>query len=509
MSALRIPRRGVGEVWWWLSRLARYSWRHKRQVLLVAAVGVLSFYFDLRWPALPLVLLVPVLVLLVWERCWPVGFQVQVADRLFRRRTARWLRRSWVPVMEACGLTRRTPGGQVAQAPTLRRLVWEGHQLVASPRLLTGQTVDDVEAAAERLRVSLDATRLRVIPDAAAIDCRLVWSFGDPLAAAFTHPVPADHAIDLDAVTLGRTEDGALWRMPLRVSTLVAGSSGAGKGSVLWSLVLSLAPAVKAGLAQLHGIDLKGGMELGPGKAMFTRYATDAAEAVIMLEDAVIACEDRAKRLAGHTRFHTPTVAEPLVIVVIDELASLVAYLPDRDLLKRAEVALARLLSIGRAPGFYAFAFVQDPRKEVLKMRQLFTQAVALRLRDKEEAGMVLGEGAVNSGARCHKIGRATPGVGYAVGEDGLIVKVRAGFVTDDTIHTTAHQFPAPTQQPIVPPTDDEFDGGSADGGSGPRPRKPSGGSGSRPRKPRASRRQTNDDTSTGSETTPGEETAA
>ena len=46
----------------------------------------------------------------------------------------------------------------------------------------------------------------------------------------------------------------------------------------------------------------------------------------------------------------TPTIAEPLVLVMIDELAMLTAYLTDRDLSKRADAALRSLLTLGRAP---------------------------------------------------------------------------------------------------------------------------------------------------------------
>ena len=37
-------------------------------------------------------------------------------------------------------------------------------------------------------------------------------------------------------------------------------------------------------------------------------------------------------------------------------------------------------------------------------MRHLFTQAIGLRLRDREEVAMVLGDGALRHGALCHKI---------------------------------------------------------------------------------------------------------
>ena len=219
-----------------------------------------------------------------------------------------------------------------------------------------------------------------------------------------------------------------------------------------WGLVFGLGPANKAGLVQLHGIDLKGGMELSMGQALFTRYARTAETAVILLEDAAAALQARAARLAGLVRQHTPTVADPLVVVVIDELAALIAYNPDRDLTRRAEAALSIILSQGRAVGYVVFAFLQDPRKETVKMRHLFTQAVGLRLRDREEVAMVLGDGAIAAGALCHKIPVSTPGVGYVLGEDGRPVRVRAGYVSDDMIRAAAEFFPALQQIPIIVP---------------------------------------------------------
>ena len=82
-------------------------------------------------------------------------------------------------------------------------------------------------------------------------------------------------------------------------------------------------------------------------------------------------------------------------MVMIDELAALTAYCPERDLQRRAEMAINLLCSQGRAPGFMVFACLQDPRKEVIPSRGLFTQMVGLRLKDLSETSMVLGEVAV------------------------------------------------------------------------------------------------------------------
>ena len=79
-----------------------------------------------------------------------------------------------------------------------------------------------------------------------------------------------------------------------------------------------------------------------------TLYELDFAH---VLEDAVFVMRRRQATLRGHTRLHTPMVAEPLIVVVIDELASLTAYVIDRDAKKRITAALSLLLSQGRAVG--------------------------------------------------------------------------------------------------------------------------------------------------------------
>jgi S-DNA-T family DNA segregation ATPase FtsK/SpoIIIE len=270
---------------------------------------------------------------------------------------------------------------------------------------------------------------------------------------------------------MGVTETGERWLMPIRVSTLTAGSAGSGKASAMWMLLLNLAPAIKTGLVQVHGIDLKGGMELAMGRRLFTRYATRLTEAVVILENAVAAMTARATKIAGHVRAHTPTIAEPLVVVLIDELAMLTAYSTDRDLTKRADAALRALLALGRAPGYVVHAYLQDPRKETVPQRHLFNQANAMRLREREEVVMVLNEGAVGAGAACHKIPRGTPGIGYALTETGDIARVRVAFVTDAMIRALAAQFPAPVQIPVTLPDPDP---------------EPAGARSRSPRKPRA-----------------------
>ena len=246
----------------------------------------------------------------------------------------------------------------------------------------------------------------------------------------------------LERVELGRALSGNPWTADARIHTLVAGMTGAGKGSVMWSLLVALAPAVHAGTVRLVGVDLKAGMELTHAPALFSALATTPEQAVAVLEREADLLTTRADRMAGQARAHQPTPADPHVLVVVDELAALTAYITDAQLRRRADTALRILLTQGRAPGWSVWAWVQDPRKDTVPMRNLFPQMVGLRLKDAFETEMVLGEAATKT-APCHRIDPRHPGTGYAVAEDGSVSKVRAHYANDDLIHHINGQYPA------------------------------------------------------------------
>jgi S-DNA-T family DNA segregation ATPase FtsK/SpoIIIE len=91
-----------------------------------------------------------------------------------------------------------------------------------------------------------------------------------------------------------------------------------------------------------------------------TPWQTEMAE---MLEDAVHSMRERAEQLRGRTRKHTPNTDQPLIVIVIDEIASLTAYITDPALRHRITDALSLLLSQGRALGITVIAATQDPAK--------------------------------------------------------------------------------------------------------------------------------------------------
>jgi S-DNA-T family DNA segregation ATPase FtsK/SpoIIIE len=467
-SRLRDTARLVGRELVWSGRgtvrlMVRYP-RPSGLLLLVLAVSVLTGFRVVGVAALAMLA-----VFALWCRLGPVSFARCCAGPLRRWLVRRWMRREWPAIAAGCGLSVHPPVSSPAKSrpwrssapvpvvrpaplvPVLRRLVSDGPRLRLHLELRVGQTLDDVDAAADKLRTAVGASRVRVHLDG-PVNAQITFTMGDLLADPFPASVPgAADPVRLDAVVMGRLEDGDAWRLPLGPHTLAVGCSGAGKGSVFWSFAFGLAPAVHAGLVRLYGIDLKGGMEILMGRDLFSMRATNPAQAVAVLEHLVGLLNIRTEALAGHVRSHQPTVDEPLHVVMIDELAALTAYCAERDLRQRGELAINLLCSQGGAPGFVVFACLQDPRKEVIPSRGLFTQTIGLRLKDATETGMVLGEAALLSGAHCHRIPRTAPGTGYVVPEDGgYPIRVRAGYPSDDAIREVSAALPTPHTEPVI-----------------------------------------------------------
>lgn len=381
-----------------------------------------------------------------WAGLDPDSFRAWVSEPV-RRRWVTWSRytRSWESVCTLHGLTATL--GDRTLPPVLRTVDIGSITDVLAVRIVTGQSLSDWQKQSDALAAAWRADRLTITTTAPG-ELRITLMRGDVLAAPIALPMPTPATlVDLGAVRIGITETRRSWQLPLLGHhVLIAGATGAGKGSVLWSLIAGIAPAVKTGLVRLCVIDPKGGMELGAGAPMFSVFTHDATDTTLeLLRQLVKVMHARANRLRGKTRLHTPTPSEPLFMVVIDEIAALTAYVSDRKIRTEIEQLLGLLLSQGRAVGISVVAAVQDPAKDTLPVRQLFTVRVGLRLTEATQTAMVLGQGARDAGAECDRISDATPGVGYVmVDGTALPERVRAFHVTDHDIATLGAQFRRP-----------------------------------------------------------------
>ncbi|WP_280457201.1 FtsK/SpoIIIE domain-containing protein [Nocardia carnea] len=264
------------------------------------------------------------------------------------------------------------------------------------------------------------------------------------------------YGVDLEAVPVGVTEDHDVWRLRVLYGhILLAGATGSGKGSVLWSLISGIGPAIKAGLVDIWLADPKGGAEFGRGEGrLFVRFAVDSESILAMLGEAEQVMRERLARMrTTGLRKLVPSSDEPLILIIIDEAASLSAY-ASREEQQEFRRLTGLLLSQGRAAGVSVVAALQDPSKETMPNRQLFPIRIGLRLDEPNQTTMVHGQGARDHGARCDEISDRTPGVGY-VGEDGTtnFVRVRAYWVSDDDIDRIVDTF-SPAQPDLSPQAD-------------------------------------------------------
>ena len=424
----------------WLVRLIiwiiRLIFRHPVAAL---ALAVLVFmWVTVTWVGVAALVVWVSVVLLVWWHCWPSAFTRRVSSPARGKWRAWRYRRRWAAVMTIADLAPWYRSRIIL--PVLGKVSSTRYVDRVQVRLVSGQCVADFAQRADNLAHGFGALlcRVRTAKSGAVL---LEFVRRDALAAAVP-ALPVPDRPDLKALPVGRREDGLPWLVRLHgTHLLIAGATGAGKASLLWGLVRAMLPLMHSGLVRVLAADPKL-MELAYGRIIFDTYGAYAADPVAiagMLDQAVADMQHRAARFAGRQRDHTPTREHPFTVVLVDEVAFLTAYQPDRKLKERIMLALATLTTQGRALGYSVVAALQDPRKDVLTIRNLFPDRIAMRLDEPEQVDMVLGDGTRDRGAACELISTdPATGAGVAfirVEADPDPVRVRTGWVTDTDIH--------------------------------------------------------------------------
>jgi DNA segregation ATPase FtsK/SpoIIIE, S-DNA-T family len=434
-------------------RLLRFLSRHPVADLIIASL-VLAWRY-VGWPGAASIAGTLIAAAVTWRLVWPASWTRHAAGPT-RARWRRWhYRRSWAAVMSIARLAVYYRGRLLL--PLLGPVTTTSYLDRLHVRLVSGQSSDDFVDRADNLAHGFGALACRIRtagPGAVvvALVCR------DALAKVIP-ALPVPDRTDLRSLAIGRREDGSPWTIRLHGShILLAGSTGAGKASILWAIIRAMLPALHAGTVRILAADPKL-MELAYGRPIFDRYGrykSDPEQIIAMLEDAVAGMQTRAGRLAGRQRDHSPTSEHPFVVVLVDEVAFLTAYQPDRKLRERALAAIATLTTQGRAVGYSVVAALQDPRKDVLTIRNLFPDRIAMRLDEPEQVDMVLGDGSRDRGALADLIS-ADPatgaGIAYVrVDPDPDPVRVRAAWVTDTDITAMCRQYaPPPGAVPDLP----------------------------------------------------------
>jgi S-DNA-T family DNA segregation ATPase FtsK/SpoIIIE len=342
-------------------------------------------------------------------------------------------------------------------------------------RLVPGQKPEDFDDAARALASARGVMRCQVrelTPNVVSIDFQRRNLLAEPVTCLDLDDLAGvtSESVDLRRVWAGRTEYGQDWHVSLAGTashTLIAGASGAGKNSVMWCPLVSIAPAIRDGLVRVSGIDPKG-MELAYGRRIFHRYAVTGTDALTVLDELVEEMQARKAAFAGRVRTVPITHEHPLELLEFDEIGALTKY-TDRKTRDSITEKVALLTTQGRALGFTVRGYVQEPTKDTVPVRELFPRRICLRVSAKSHVSMVLGDQAYDRGAWANRITDTEAGVGYVFGE-GIRepLRIRAGWVPDDTIKQleTFITHPAEHDTAVLPfpttPTDPSGSSGGA-----------------------------------------------
>jgi S-DNA-T family DNA segregation ATPase FtsK/SpoIIIE len=343
--------------------------------------------------------------------------------------------RAWPGVAEAVGLA----GSRVLSAAVD---LWGWR---ARMTLRPGQTVADVVAHVPAIESGL-GTRpgaVRVEADPAHAGRFLLRVLADdPHASAIPWTGPSARAIAMP-VELGVYEDATPVHVTfLRRHALVGGIAGSGKSGVLNVIVGNLAACPDV---VLWGVDLKGGMELRPWASCLDRLATTPAEAAALLRDAVGIIEARAHAMSeSNARVWEPSRQAPALVIVIDEYAELAENAPE------AASAADSVARRGRAVAVTLLAATQRPTQQAMgkgAVRSQMDIRICLRVRERKDTDLVLGQGALAAGWHAHTLD--APGK-FLISAEGLDQprRARAYLVTDDDVRATALRH-APGRPPL------------------------------------------------------------
>jgi DNA segregation ATPase FtsK/SpoIIIE-like protein len=306
--------------------------------------------------------------------------------------------------------------------------------LLASVRVASGSSVDEVVARRERLAASLGLRELRVALDPAdASRGTVVLVRRDPLAAGsicWPH-AEADSLSLWDPIPVGVDElgDTVSISLPER-NVLLGGEPGAGKSAAL-SLLVATAALDRA--SRLWLLDGKL-VELSAWAPCAQRLAgPDVGEAIKLLRELQGVMEERYRELlARGQRKITPGDGLPLHVLACDDLAF---YLTAEDRKQRSAFAeLVRdLVARGRAAGVIVCAATQKPAADVVPsaLRDLFGFRLALRCNTPQASDTILGQGWASAGYSAATIAPGQWGVGCLLAEDGLPVRMRGYYLSD------------------------------------------------------------------------------
>lgn len=309
--------------------------------------------------------------------------------------------------------------------------------------------VDTIAAMRSKLEgaLGLQVGQLRMPPDGKSTSSiNLVAVLKDPHAAAVMWEIPhteidgqlvlKQHSVT-DAVEIGVREDGSKKRINLfrkgygALHMLVGGMTGSGKSgllNLLWGWLSLCTDVVQ------WGVDLKGGVELGPWRKCFD-WVVDSRDGAIRMFETLNVEMDRRLRVMSERgiRVWEPTPEDPVIVVSVDECASVLGDANGKELKLFEEVARK-----GRAAGVILILATQYPTLEAVGTTQIREQlhyGFVFRMRTEKGERFIITDGVVDA----HKIDTNRPGTCYVQeGSDIDKMPTRVYFLDDRGVSQVA-----------------------------------------------------------------------
>ncbi|WP_447586955.1 hypothetical protein [Microbacterium lacticum] len=231
----------------WSAALERQYWRGELRVFVKWGI----------WPLVVLAVLTGIPLLLGYPQSaigWAIMIAAFVAVRrllagrdLGSREEERWRKRvtaaiqaQWPTLVVGTGLAVRGLDGQPVYVG-LGKPSWDGWTCIIPLAMPTGVRRGDVVAQTDVMVGAFGARAVTVVGERAP-HLALRVDYVDALELPFS--LPYGGPWDGRTVEMGRTVTGEQWRLRLGPHTLVAGSSGSGKASLVWGLLLGLAQPI-------------------------------------------------------------------------------------------------------------------------------------------------------------------------------------------------------------------------------------------------------------------------
>lgn len=362
-----------------------------------------------------------------------------VSSRVQSLRLARRLRKGWPGKMHELGLARQRQrrGETVTLVPELERMQLGEFGVVAEVDLhRLGMILEDLSQHRKRLESVFLA------------QCSMHQRGYATAVVEFRHTDPLSRSVAVECLPVARrhlhvvtrvAENGRPVEQDVILPRLVIGGQGSGKSmelrAYLWALQQASIPF------RLRVFDPKGGMELGDLREATHAYESRATGWADLIGIALDALASRQRSLAGRgwSKLVRFTEAEPLDILVVDELLTVVAQQnatvrAGRYAGMKAGDAWDQYLSQGRAAGYTAFALSQLSQKQLLgHARGLFPHLTMLRVpvTEKEMVDRLLGSAELYP-AHLIPPGDRHAGIGYARTPEGQVVRSRGALLTTE-----------------------------------------------------------------------------